>query len=256
MKSESKSVARFNITSRESRSQVYGLLSQGFACETNENPGDFVGTFRDKMQRAVKRLPPTYALTQELEELKSSLKAVSIPTSLKDELFSTVFAPENLSDFPPYETEYTSPHVFAKVHELADICGFYRAFGLQISSRMRERPDFIAVELEFMQVLIIKELLARINGLNEEADICQDAQRRFLALHLGRWSSAFSTSLRKTSSSSYYGALALFTASFVRQECDNLSVKPTELPLLGTRLPTPEAFSCPAENCGEKNCNA
>lgn len=86
-----------------------------------------------------------------------------------------------------YETEYGLPHEFRQSQELADIAGFYRAFGFQIGGVIRERPDHLAVELEFMYLLCVKEAYARMDGSPEQVEISVDAQRKFLQDHLGNW---------------------------------------------------------------------
>jgi nitrate reductase assembly molybdenum cofactor insertion protein NarJ len=42
-----------------------------------------------------------------------------------------------------YETEYGLPHEFRQSQELADLSGFYRAFGFEIGGAVRERPDHL-----------------------------------------------------------------------------------------------------------------
>ncbi len=86
-----------------------------------------------------------------------------------------------------YETEYGLPHEFRQSQELADLAGFYRAFGFGLGGPVRERPDHVAVELEFMYALSLKEAYAASQGLMEAAEICADAERKFLRDHLGRW---------------------------------------------------------------------
>jgi len=112
-------------------------------------------------------------------------------TQAYERIFGLVMSKE----CPPCETEY-SPETFSisRSHSLADIAGFYAAFGLGPSRAFPERPDHIGVELEFMAWLTSKELAARLTGRHEDidkADICRDAQKRFLQDHLAWWAPAF-----------------------------------------------------------------
>lgn len=123
---------------------------------------------------------------------------------------------------PPNETEYRrSTDAFFRAQELADINGFYRAFGLERDPRERERPDHIALELEFMGRLIEKELAAAKSGhapLREKAPLCQDAQRKFFAAHLGWWAPAFAGLMRQAAASGLYAAHADALAAFIASE--------------------------------------
>jgi TorA maturation chaperone TorD len=65
---------------------------------------------------------------------------------------------------PPYETQYHGAHIFMQAQELADIAGFYRAWGLDLSEQAKERVDHIWVELEFMSYLAFKEAYAAQKG--------------------------------------------------------------------------------------------
>jgi putative dimethyl sulfoxide reductase chaperone len=90
-----------------------------------------------------------------------------------------------------YETEFGLPHEFRQVQELADITGFYQAFGFKMGGNVHERPDHISVEIEFMYLLALKEAYAIVNGTKEQLDICLNAQKSFLKEHLGRWIGLF-----------------------------------------------------------------
>lgn len=86
----------------------------------------------------------------------------------------------------PYETEYeTDP--FAKSRQLADISGFYLAWGVELSEEHRTMPDFIGTQAEYMSLLCGKEAHAVDQGWEDKAAISADAQSAFLAAHLGRW---------------------------------------------------------------------
>ena len=91
-----------------------------------------------------------------------------------------------------YETEYGLPHEFRQAQELSDLNGFYQAFGFKAGGKVRERPDHIAVELEFMYLLALKEADAIVNGTQTQVEISVDAQKNFLQAHLGSWIGLFS----------------------------------------------------------------
>jgi TorA maturation chaperone TorD len=131
-----------------------------------------------------------------------------------------------------YETECGLPHEFRQSQELADISGFYRAFGFQVGATVRERPDHLATELEFMYLLTLKEALAVQQNLDEQAQICSDAQRKFLQDHLAGWIRPFCLSLEKTTDSrlgevglqSPYLRLARLAEAFLAAEAAKLGM--------------------------------
>lgn len=128
---------------------------------------------------------------------------------------------------PPYETEYCRQSLSVyRSQQLADIAGFYRAFGLEAE---RERPDHLVLELEFMAWLILKTLRAETLGDQEAAEVSRRAQARFFEEHLAWWTPAFSLALRHQADSisrdevasppkSLYGAYACLLSAFVAAE--------------------------------------
>lgn len=129
-----------------------------------------------------------------------------------------------------YETEFGLPHEFRQSQELADLAGFYRAFGFNLGGPVRERPDHLAVELEFIHVLALKEAWAYAHGIAEQAEVCVDAQRKFLQDHLGRWIAPFAESLARSAEDGPYVALARFAADFIRADAERLDVHPAPRP--------------------------
>ena len=135
---------------------------------------------------------------------------------------------------PPYESEYC-PQTFSvyRAQVIADVAGFYRAFGLEPSRDAPERHDHIALELEFMAWMIFKEVLARRGDdplAQDNADVCAAAGERFFREHVAWWVPAFAHALRRRRASGYYRALADLLAAFVYIERALLGVPaPTEL---------------------------
>jgi nitrate reductase assembly molybdenum cofactor insertion protein NarJ len=162
-----------------------------------------------------------------------------------------------------YETEIGLPHEFRQSQELADISGFYQAFGFRIGGAVRERPDYLATELEFMYLLAIKEAQAIANGNETQVEICLNAQRQFLEDHLGKWAGLFAEALARMSprgpgevgEAGPYVALAGFCAAFVTADAERLGVSCLEKQA-SNLVPTPfnPDFSCAgcpaAENVG------
>lgn len=144
-----------------------------------------------------------------------------------------------------YETEYGLPHEYRQSQEMADIAGFYRAFGFNLGGQKRERPDHVAVELEFMHILALKEAYALETGIPEHLEICQAAQGKFLHDHLGRWIGLFAQGVAHNAPDSLYVALAQFTADFVQADAERLGVS-LDAPQLSDVQHTPfdPDFSC------------
>jgi len=123
-----------------------------------------------------------------------------------------------------YETELGLPHEFRQSQEMADIAGFYRAFGFNIGGKVRERPDHLSAELEFMHILALKEAYAAENGVAEHVEICVEAQRKFLQEHLGQWVGLFAESLKQSATDGPFVALARFGSTLVLADAGRLGV--------------------------------
>jgi TorA maturation chaperone TorD len=138
---------------------------------------------------------------------------------------------------PPYEVQYC-PQTFSvfRSQRMADIAGFYRAFGVEPGRDAPERVDHLACELEFLAWLVAKELHAREqqgDEWTERSETCRDAQRDFLAEHVAWWVPAFSRALGDRARSldplpRLQAALAPALAALIPAERAALGVKPPD----------------------------
>ena len=150
----------------------------------------------------------------------------------------------------PYETEHGSQALFQQGQELADIAGYYLAFGLRPPDDGAERVDHIACEFEFMQLLALKEAYALETDDAEMLVVTRDAWRSFMREHIGRFGRAFGAALARADSGGFHGAMGSLCAAFIETECRRLG-----LPLGPELMPLrPEEDNVPmacGSGCGD-----
>lgn len=164
------------------RSGLYAVLAKGFA-HPDEATLEF---FRQCGQMEIE---PREDLSRQVGELLESAQSVAVEELAAGYL--RLFHPLN-GPFP-YQSEHGKSHDFSKVHNLADIMGFYRAFGVEPRD---DRPDHIAAELEFMHLLTLKEKHALETGQTDKATLCREASEKFLRLHLLTWTDTLLDAMR------------------------------------------------------------
>lgn len=160
-------------------------------------------------------------------------------------------------DCPPYETLFGNDHVFGQAHMMADIAGFYKAFGLELSRDIHERLDHLSVELEFMHFLAYKESYARCHHGDEKTQIVVDAQKKFVKEHIGRWVPLFSRMLMKKADTGFFRHMAEFTADWLEFDVAYLGVNPqpyseTDYRPATFNAPEGQTYECGAQDQGNE----
>lgn len=150
----------------------------------------------------------------------------------------------------PYETEYDPLASARKGHRLADLLGFYEAFGVRLAGGANEFPDHIAVELEFMSFLLLKAAHAQIEGLDEPRAVSETAAVAFLTDHLGAWAGTFADRAESATEEEFYKFAARLLREFLFADCRFLGLEP--LPI-GAAPRATEVLACPlGERCPER----
>lgn len=127
---------------------------------------------------------------------------------------------------PPYGTEYGHDTLFQQPQRLADVAGFFAAFGLRLESAEHERVDHVRCQLELLAFLARKEAYALETGDARMLAEVRRAQRLFLRDHLGRFAPALGERLRREDPEGFYGALGRVLRRFVEAECRRWGVAP------------------------------
>jgi len=127
--------------------------------------------------------------------------------------------------------------IAGRPHELADISGFYSAFGLRLSDDDPNLPDHLSTELEFYSLLLVKQAYADRGGRTQNREVTRRAAKLFLEYHLGRWVEAFVQALRENDPPTVYRELARALQLLIRAEIKRSRVRPF---LASGRLPYDE----------------
>jgi TorA maturation chaperone TorD len=102
-----------------------------------------------------------------------------------------------------------------RTFEMADVGGFYKAFGVELGDG-GERVDHITAELEFMNLLAVKESIAlQEEGCGEHSQTCRDASRVFLRDHLVRWAPRLGACLAEADGDPIYSSAGRLLGGFI-----------------------------------------
>ncbi|MBT3607842.1 MAG: hypothetical protein HOI72_06230 [Candidatus Marinimicrobia bacterium] len=205
----------------EVRSTLYGAVSALFSDPESEK---FAMLFTPKIQGCV--LDACFQL-EELENCEETSLSKSfqiLMPKLDDEKkenirneFVNVFGHTLSKQIAPYALEHLkNSDVFFRTQKLADLNGFYKAFGMEVESI--ERADHISTQTEFLSFLLLKELLAMTNDLVEEKEVCEKAFSDFSQDHFLDWAKMFAENLADKVDGVFYSLAGKFLLTFIENE--------------------------------------
>jgi putative dimethyl sulfoxide reductase chaperone len=121
---------------------------------------------------------------------------------------------------PPYGSVYLEGERRLMGDSALAVGECYQEVGLEVAAGFNGTPDHIAVELEFMHFLVVKELDALAGGYLDRAQNFRQKQRAFLERHLAAWVPDFSRSVEKQAQTKFYQELAATTRMFIESDLD------------------------------------
>lgn len=110
--------------------------------------------------------------------------------------------------------EHMSEQPFNKAQKMAEMAGFYRAFGLEVKDGAR--PDNISACFEFLSYMYQKKIYAQDKGHSrDKMEILDKALADFTNEFITPTCPKFFAKLAKATSNKYYRALAKYSSEFV-----------------------------------------
>lgn len=229
----------------QSRAMVYSILAQALS-----SPGEALGSC--VVEGALSALLGM-ALAEAPAEHQRMIQADLLDSFsvAKEENFSSSILAEYTRLFSAnlqclqYEADYLGHSAENSVHVIASIASIYSTFGVRLANTVAERPDHIAVELDFMSFLAAKEAYASDHDQIENAETCREAQIYFFSRHLSRWGTTFAANLAEATALPFYRSTCELLDRFLTAERAYLKVELSAPAIHEEKAP---------EKCGCSNC--
>jgi len=194
------------LTREESRRDAYKLLSACYYL-----PDESIVHTAAQLERAL------HGVSTEAAAFAAKMQTTIDLELLKID-FSNLFVGPFKLLAPPYGSIYLEGKREVMGASTLDARQRYAAAGLDFSDEVKEAPDHIALELEFMYYLVFKELEAFGQADTERASKYLEQQTAFLAKHLGRWAAKFAGNIQQHATTGFYQQLGQATKIFVQQD--------------------------------------
>ncbi|MHC4539278.1 MAG: TorD/DmsD family molecular chaperone [Planctomycetota bacterium] len=121
---------------------------------------------------------------------------------------------------PPYSSLYFG-HDTLMSDETVWVIDFYRKSGLKSDERVKDVPDHVAIETEFMYWLIYNEINALDAGDRDKSFSLWENQQEFFDEHYKKWVPKFCERVATETNNAYFRVLA---------ECLNRFINDVEIP--------------------------
>lgn len=168
----------------------------------------------DSMLAAASAIHPD--LAEHARRLGAAFVAQDVQTLLVD--YTALFIGPGQPSAMPYASFWLTADQSGRHEATMAVLNFYEQGGFDVSADFRELPDHVAVELEFLYLLIFAQNQAQLGGNMADLAAADALHHRFVAEHLNVWLGAFAAAVKSGTEIAFYRELADFTALFARME--------------------------------------
>lgn len=122
---------------------------------------------------------------------------------------------------PPHEAVWDK-RVTDQIPALKALADVYVAAGVGMSDEARERLDYIAVQLDFLRVLAVREMEAWQAAQPESAKLALQQQSSFVREHIGMWVPAYVEKALPMAQTDFYRGHLTMLRGFLAAEQERL----------------------------------
>jgi len=201
------------------RSRVYGILAAAYNRLPDESFAEHLARLDTSGQEWPSELREGIDVIEGFSRASEGRPAKELATELAVErarLFRGLkpgYGPP-----PPYESVYVGSDGQPQMQATAAVAKSYAEAGAGLPEGLKEQPDYIGLELDFMRHLTEKEARAWAEGNRDEAARIVEQERSFLEEHLARWVPRFCEVMDGAARLDYYRGIARMTGRFVQDE--------------------------------------
>jgi len=120
---------------------------------------------------------------------------------------------------PPYEGVYCEGEA-SPTEILQSVMRVYHEHAVDLNEKAANRPDYIGIELDFLRHLNECEAEAREKGEDQTARRVQEAEKRFMINHLGRWAWKFCDLAIEEAKTEFYRGFIRLTKGVLNEEIE------------------------------------
>ena len=172
----------------------------------------------DSMLAAAAAIHPD--LAESARKLGAEFVAQDMETLLVD--YTALFIGPAQPRAMPYASFWLTDDQSMRHEATMAVLDFYEQGGFDVSEEIHELPDHIAVELEFLYLLIFALNQAQLCGNMDDLAAANALHRHFAVEHLAAWIGAFAGAVKSGAETAFYGELAELTRRFVQMEVELL----------------------------------
>lgn len=124
---------------------------------------------------------------------------------------------------PPYESVYAGSEGAPQMQASVAVRQAYAEAGVGLPEEVRDQPDFIGFELDFLRHLAAQEAQAWSNQDQEAALKLLEKEKAFLEEHIVRWVPRFCEVMAREARLGFYQGIARMTKGFVLDEVEKVA---------------------------------